>query len=189
MNNLRKLCQAIAAFRLRSPRQKGAAGNYTRARVATVMTALALPLLAGLLTASSASAGTGPALQLGSNSYGDWVASGSSYASGLSDVQVWLQNVTNGGWTTVEYQSGVHTSVRSVTCSNHSCLISPGGILSAQGASYWVSVPPGGFGYPGYWQAEHPLACGHSYEAVTYDPSDGWVYSNVLTEPACPVIQ
>jgi len=186
MNRIRTLRQ-VAASRPRPPGKKGTVRNRTRARVAVVMTALAVPLIAGLVSASSASANTTPALQLGSNSYDDWIVSGSSYTPGLSDVQVWLQNVTGGKWTTVEYQSAVQTSSAGWICANRLCRYFSGGALSAQGASYWVSVPPGGFGYPGYWLANNPLACGDSYQAVTYDPSDGWVYSNVLTEPACPV--
>jgi len=34
-------------------------------------------------------------------------------------------------------------------------------------------------------EAVHPLTCGHQYQAVTGDPTDGYVYSDVLTEPAC----
>jgi hypothetical protein len=150
------------------------------------MTALALPLFAGLASAGSASAATTPALHLGSTSWDAWAASGSGYTPKLTGVQLWIEDVTNPTRVTLEYQSGVHISGPGEVCSNHLCTWSPGGALSAQGASYWVTVPPGGFGYPGYWRAVHPLACGHRYQALTYDPSDGWAYSNVLTEPACP---
>jgi len=186
MNRLRQLRQATTtASCTRAPRTKGPARRRAQARVAMATTALALPLIAGLASAGPASASTTPALHLGSNSIDAWVASGNSYTPGLSDVQVWIQDVTGGVRTTLEYQNGVQTSSRSVACHRNVCISSPGGTLSAQGASYWVPVPSGLLGSPGYWQAEHPLACGHSYQALTYDPSDGWVYSNTLTEPAC----
>jgi hypothetical protein len=187
MNRIRQPRQATAAPRPCTPRRNGKATKHTRARVAVATTALALPLITGLVSAGPASASTTPALHLGSNSIDAWVASGGSYTPGLSNVELWFDDVTNGIRTTLEYQDGVQTSSPSVACHRNVCIYVPGGNLSAQGASYWVSVPPGGFGYPGYWSATHPLACGHSYQAFTWDRSDGLVSSNVLIEPACQV--
>ena len=34
-------------------------------------------------------------------------------------------------------------------------------------------------------EAVDPLTCGHKYQAVTDDPTYGYVHSNVLSEPAC----
>ncbi len=171
-------------------RPLGSKRNRARRAFASVgiaMVAIAIPLLAGLAGAISASASpTQPVLALTSNSYDAWVAYGSSYTPGLSDVQLWIQDVTNGGWTTLEYQNNLSTSTTHTVCAGdpiRHCWVSFGGALSAQGALYYVPGVPGGF--PGSWAALHPLLCGHSYEPVSYDPSDGWVYGNVLTEPAC----
>jgi hypothetical protein len=105
-----------------------------------------------------------------------WAASGNTYAVGVSDVEIWVMNVTDGGWSTVEYQSGLTTSSRSIFPYN------PGGLFSAAGKTQQVLIDPD-VGYE--TEALHPLTCGHRYQAVTDDPSDGYVYSNVLTEPAC----
>ena len=107
---------------------------------------------------------------------GQWVATGNTYASGLNDVQVWVMNVTDGGWSTYEYQDGLATSSPSLIPYN------PGGLFSAAGKTHQVLVDPD-VGYR--TEAVDPLTCGHKYQAVTYDPSDGYVYSNVLSEPAC----
>jgi hypothetical protein len=162
--------------------------GHTLTRAAIAMVALVIPLIGGLTTATSASASTTPTLGLSSDAYDTWVVSGSLYTPGLSDVQLWVQDVTNGAWTTLEYQSGLDTSKSAMPCRGSICVYYRGGSLSAEGARYYVSVPPGGLGYPGYWLAYHTLQCGHSYQAVTDDPNDGWVYSNVLTEPACQTI-
>jgi hypothetical protein len=191
MKNIRPIRQAIATPGHRPPGKEGAPKKRTVTRFAVAMAALVIPLICGLTSATSASAGILPPLSLTlssaviNNSYDDWVASGSSYTPGLSDVQLWVQDVTNGSWTTLEYQSGLDTTSRAVYCVDHICREYLGGGLNTQGAKYWVTVAPGGLGYPGYWEAVHELQCGHSYQAVTYDPSDGWVYSNILTEPAC----
>ena len=108
---------------------------------------------------------------------GQWVATGNTYAPGLGDVQIWVMNVTDGGWSTVEYQSGLTTSVRSILPAN------PGGLFSAAGKTHQVLVDPN-VGYR--TEAVNPLTCGHKYQAVTDDPTDGYVYSNVLVEPTCP---
>ena len=122
---------------------------------------------------------TGPSLTL-SNANGDvagqWAASGNTYARGLSDVQIWIMNVTDGGWSTVEYQSGLSTSSYSILPAN------PGGLFSAAGQTKLVLVDPD-LGYR--TEAVDPLTCGHSYQAVTDDPTDGYVYSTVLNEAAC----
>ena len=147
----------------RAVRQKGTARNHARARTAVALTALALPLTV-LASAGPASASTTPTLQL-TDSGGDWVVSGSGYTPGLANVQLWIQDVTSAPWTTLEYQSGVHTSLHGWTCINHICTWSPGGALSAQ-------------------DPKHPLVCYHSYEALTYDPTDGWTHSNIWTRYA-----
>jgi hypothetical protein len=187
MNRIR---QIIAAPWHRPPGKEEAKKKRTVTRLTVAITALAVPLIGGLANAGSASAGILPprSLTLSSNSFDDWVASGTSYTPGLSDVQLWVQDVTNGSWTTLEYQSGLDTSSNTVSCFGHICREYWGGGLSTQGASYYVSPTPGPYSFPGSWQAVHPLQCGHSYQAVTDDPSDGWVYSNILAEPACIII-
>jgi hypothetical protein len=185
MNRVRQAGQATVAAHPRTPGTSRPETKRILTRVAMTLTALALPLTV-LAGAGPAGASTTPALHLGNTSWDAWAASGSTYLPARSGVQFWIKDVTNGAWTTLEYQSAVYTSGPGVVCHNYVCIWSPGGALTAQGASYWVSVPPGEFGYPGYWQAAHPLACGHSYMALSYDPTDGWVSSNVLTEPACP---
>jgi hypothetical protein len=179
MNRIR---QAIATLGHQPP---GSIQKRIQTRIAVATAALVIPLAVGLAGATSASASPLPplSLTLSSNSYDDWVASGISYTPGLTDVQLWVEDVTTGQWTTLEYQSGLHTTSRAVSCVNHSCRVYLGGSLHTQGASYYVPGAPGGF--PGYWQAVHPLQCGQSYQAITQNPSDGWVYSNILTEPAC----
>jgi len=187
MNRIQQIRQAIATTGPRPPRTERATKKRTVSRAAAAMAALAIPLIGGLVSASSASAGILPplSLTLSSNSYDAWVASGVSYTPGLSDVRLWVQDVTNGSWTTLEYQSGLDTTSRGYFCNDHICTLYLGGGLSAQGALYYLAPVPGPESFPGYWTAVHPLQCGHSYQAVTDDPSDGWVYSNVLTEPAC----
>jgi hypothetical protein len=191
MNRIKQIRQAIATPGPRPPRKARATKKRTATRAAVAMAALAIPLIGGLVSATSASAGIGVqplSLTLSSNSYDAWVASGTSYTPGLSDVRLWVQDVTNGSWTTLEYQSGLSTTSNTESCFDHICREYFGGGLSAQGAIYYVSPAPGpGPVFPGYWTAVHPLQCGHSYQAVTDDPNDGWVYSNVLTEPACQI--
>jgi hypothetical protein len=192
MNRIKQIRQAIATSGPRPARKERATKKRTATRAAVAMAALAIPLIGGLVSATSASAGvTLPplSLTLSSNSYDAWVASGASYTPGLSDVRLWVQDVTNGSWTTLEYQSGLDTTSNTESCFDHVCHDYWGGGLSAQGAIYYVPPVSGPFSFPGYWTAVHPLLCGHSYQAVTDDPSDGWVYSNVLTEPACQIIQ
>lgn len=155
-------------------------------RLAMAAAVVAAPVALMLGTSAAANAGTTPTLTLSNGSYSAWVASGSGYTAGLSDVQIWVQDVTDGGWSTLEYQSSITTSSYYFHCYTGSlplCVFNPGGLLSAKGAlGYYSGL------FSGYY-AIHPLLCGHQYQAVTYDPNDGWVYSNVLTEPACPVIQ
>ncbi len=82
---------------------------------------------------------------------------------------------------TLESQSGPTTSSRSLVPSN------PGGLFSASGDTARVYVQSQ---YGGAWGwtvvAVNPLRCGQQYWAFTWDPTDGFVYSNVLSEPACP---
>jgi hypothetical protein len=186
MNRIQQIRQAITKRGPRSPGKERPAKKRTVTRAAAAM-ALAIPLVGGLVSARPASAGILPplSLTLSRNSYDAWVASGVSYTPGLSDVRLWVQDVTSGSWTTLEYQSGLATTSRAYFCIDHICTDYQGGGLSAQGALYYVAPVPGPDSFPGYWTALHPLQCGHSYQAVTDDPSDGWVYSNVLTEPAC----
>jgi hypothetical protein len=61
LRRIRQLCQ-VAAFRPRPPGKKGAVRNHVRVRAAVGMTALALPLIVGLVSETSASASTTPAL-------------------------------------------------------------------------------------------------------------------------------
>ncbi len=115
-------------------------------------------------------------LSNGTGAAGQWAATGNTYAHGLGDVQIWVMNVTDGGWSTVEYQSGLSTSSPSIFPYN------PGGVFSAAGQLKQVLIDPD----VGYGEvAVHALKCGHQYEAVTDDPTDGYVYSNVLNEAPC----
>lgn len=111
----------------------------------------------------------------GTGAPGQWAATGNTYSPGLNDVQIWVMDVTHGGWSTLEYQSGLTTSARLLP------LILGGG-FSAAGELKEVLIDPD-VGYRE--EAVHPLKCGHKYEAVTDDPIDGYVYGNVLSEPAC----
>jgi len=130
---------------------------------------------AGIALAAPASA-AGPGLVLSEGSYGRWVATGSGYASGRTDVSDWVMDVTGGGWTLLEHHTGKTTT--SPWCSAVTCFL--GGTYSDLGS---ISLAMGPFGL--YWVATHPLACGHSYQPITYDAADGYVYGTVLTEPAC----
>ena len=129
MNRIRQIRQAIATLGRRPPGKEGATKKRTVTRVGVAMAALAIPLIGGLASATSASAGILPplGLTLSSNSYDAWVASGSSYTPGLSDVQLWVQDVTNGSWTTLEHQSGLDTTSRIVDCNRYGCELYPGG--------------------------------------------------------------
>lgn len=186
MNRIQQIRQATAALGHRPP---GATRKRTLARLAAAMAALVIPLAGSLAGATSASAVTLPplSLTLSNSSHDSWAASGTSYTPGLNDVRLWVEDVTTAHWTTLEYQSGLDTTSRAYHCLPnvpHLCEFYRGGSLHTQGAEYYVTGVPGGF--PGDWQSVHPLQCGHSYRAATDDPSDGWVYSNILTEPACP---
>jgi hypothetical protein len=151
-------------------------------RLVVAAAALAAPLLFTLGSATAAHASTNAVLTLSNGSYGTWAASGSSYGPGRSDVQIWVQDVTGGGWSTLEYQNGITTSTFSWWCNGWYCYARLGGLLSARGALGYSS-----YGLLGYY-ALHPLQCDHKYQAVTYDPADGWIYSNVLSEAACQVV-
>jgi hypothetical protein len=122
-------------------------------------------------------------LALGHGSYGAWSITGQGFAQGRTDVQVWVMDTTDGGWSTLEHQANLTTSTFQFgPCTKVTlCLWRPGGLLSATGA---VSTGvPGGFGP----YALHPLQCGRSYRPVAYDAVDGYVYGPTLSE-ACPVL-
>ena len=68
-----------------------------------------------------------------------------------------------------------------VTTPGRGCVITPGGTVAAQGGTRWVA--PGNWVIPTGWYENAPLWCGHLYQAYTYDPSDGYVWSNPLTNP------
>jgi hypothetical protein len=89
-------------------------------------------------------------------------------------------DVTGGGWNVVESQGSLTTTISS--CSGFVCRL--GGRFSAMGHQTLVGGPPFG---PS-WRADHPLRCGHSYQPVTYDSADGYVYGSILTQPACIII-
>jgi hypothetical protein len=89
-----------------------------------------------------------------------------------------------GTWTTVEHVSGIPTMFPSSGPSQVIQLYS-GGAFGASGAQHYV--PPAGI-FGGGMVNDHTLLCDHSYQAMAYDSADGYVYSNVLAEPACPVI-
>jgi len=118
---------------------------------------------------------------------GQWVATGNTYAAGLSDVQILVHEVTDTTSfglipeePTIESQSGLTTSSPSLAP------YSPGGLFSAAGKTRLAIVYPPHSGAPGYTtEADNPLQCGRQYAAFTWDPIDGFVYSNVLTEAAC----
>ncbi len=150
------------------------------ARVALLVVAAALPVAISLTSASPASASAG-AVTLSAAANGSWAASGSSFSPGRTDVQLWIQDTTSGGWSTLEYQAGLNTSAYQFgPCSPTRCAYNPGGLLTATGALYPLT-PPFSYRFP-----VHTLACGHSYLAVAYDPADGYSYSNTLTEASCP---
>jgi hypothetical protein len=147
---------------------------------------VALTAMAGV--AAFAAAGAAPSLadapvhqpitltlSNGTSNPGQWVATGTGYARGLSDVSIYVYDVTNPsmGFPLLEAQYDLTTSSYSIFPYN------PGGLFSAAGQEEKVFLNELG--------PVHPLQCGHQYEAVTYDPTDGYVQSNVLSEPACSV--
>jgi hypothetical protein len=117
-----------------------------------------------------------------SDQNGHWTANGAGFAAGRSDVQLWVMDV--GTWSTVEYQSGIYTTIVNGGPSQLVQLVQGGGFV-VSGAQHYV--PPAGI-FGGGTVNYHPLLCGTSYQAVAYDPADGYVYGNVLQEPACSVI-
>jgi len=154
------------------------------AGVAALAAATAVPALA------DSPVDTGPTLTLSNSSFapGQWSATGSGYAAGLSDVQIFVEHVTGvkslgltPEYPTLESQSGLTTSARSLIPYN------PGGLFSASGETrreYVESQFGGAWGWTVV--AMNPLQCGQQYWAFTSDPTDGVVPSNLLTEPACP---
>ena len=155
--------------------------NKLFGRAATIVASVALPVVVVFSSVTPASAAGAAALTLSGASNGSWAASGSAFDPGRSDVQLWVRDITGGGWSTLEQQSGLHTSVHVFRCYTPTrCFYNPGGQLTANGAVYPLN-PPWATPWP-----VHTLSCAHSYQAVAYDPADGYSYSNVLTEPACP---
>jgi len=155
------------------------------AGVAALAAVSAVPALA------DSPADTGPTLTLSNSTFapGQWSATGSGYAAGLSDVQIFVEHVTGvkslgvtPEYPTLESQSGLTTSARSLVPYN------PGGLFSGSGETRKEYVESR---YGGAWGwtvvAVNPLQCGQQYWAFTWDPTDGVVSSNVLSEPACPV--
>ncbi len=169
--------------------------NHTRshrtARSLVAATALlAAPVLAGVL-GFSAPAYAAPATAslnltdgtaIGNlNPGSQWVVNGTGLAPSRSDVQVWIMKAST--WTTLEYQSGQSTTAPyySTNCTA-TCYFLPGGRMTARGSTVAWGTPDGFHGT----NVLHWLECATTYQAVSYDPVDGWVYSNLLTEPACP---
>jgi hypothetical protein len=64
-------------------------------------------------------------------------------------------------------------------------MTSLGGTFSVDGGTHWVTPR----GFLGGWTENTPLNCGNIYQAYTDDTTDGLVWSNLLTEPACPIAQ
>jgi hypothetical protein len=153
-------------------------GLIRRAVLAVAALAAPVALIAAPATVASASSAT---LTISAGSYSTWAAAGSGYSWGETTVQIWVMDVTNGGWSVLEYQNNLTTT--SSYCSKLYCQL--GGRFSAKGAVTWF---PGGGLFPAGYYANHTLSCGHQYEPVTYGANDGWVYGNVLTMPACPIL-
>jgi hypothetical protein len=140
--------------------------------------------LAALLVGAfgpAALAQASPSIALSQQPNGEWVISGKGFESFKSDVSVWVQTVP--AWTTLEHQGGISTSIPfcvqsrpggPVTCTT-------GGSFTAKGAMVNTSLLGP--------LPEYPLGCSTDYQGVAYEPATGWVYSNVLDEPACPRLQ
>lgn len=110
---------------------------------------------------------------------GRWAMSGSGFASGRTDVDVWLMDSTT--WTVVEHQGGLDTT--SPIFWNGRLLV-PAGLMGANGTQHWF---PGAGLFPAGWYPDHPIRCGTRYQPVAHDAVDGYVYGAVYTEP-CPII-
>ena len=159
---------------------KSARGRFAR-RVGGLTAAGAV--VAAVTLGGGAAAQASPASKVTlSDQSGHWTAGGIGFDRGRSDVQLWV--MAKDSWTTVEHLSGISTTFTTGGSSQLIQLVQ-GGTFGASGAQHYVA--PFGL-FPGGMVTDHPLLCGTSYQAVAYDPADGYVYSNVLTEPACPVI-
>lgn len=148
--------------------------------LATFVAAVAA-LIVGLVPAQAAT----PTLSL-SFSGDRWATAGSGYAQGRSDVTVWVYDITGGTAKALESRTPVTTSVTAKHCTAGkiiSCVFIFGGRLSTSGTRHWVAG--GGIIGP-HWQTDHPVLCGHTYQAFSYDASDGTVMSAPASTPACP---
>jgi hypothetical protein len=138
--------------------------------------ALGSALTAGVAVAAPAHASSNASLYLYDNSpiAGQWEVQGKNFAPGLSNVQLWIEDLTTK--TILEYQTGIATTPE------------PGYVCYPYVGCYGWLV--GFFGAQGALNssdqiAEHPLQCGHVYQAQAYDATDSQIYSNDLTMPAC----
>jgi hypothetical protein len=141
--------------------------------------ALASSLVTGLAAATPAHASPKPSIELFADGSiaGRWDADGLNFAPGLSGgsgVELWVRDLTTE--TVIEWQGDLPTT--------------PGPGYECFGPFSCVAWAVGAFYAQGTLSAsgqtaEHPLQCANTYQAAAYDPADGWVYSNELTEPAC----
>jgi hypothetical protein len=160
--------------------------RITTVRCRSVLSVALTALLVGALGPTALAQAT-PTVGLSESTQisGQWVVSGAGFGASRSDVRVWVQNVPS--WTTLEDQSNITTSRSFYYFYGGVYHHVPGGQFTAEGLTTYIAPGPGVLG-GGSSFAENPLDCGHSYQAVAYDPADGYVYSNTLTEPACPSI-
>jgi hypothetical protein len=161
----------------------------TRTRKLVAALALAVPIgtaALALAPAANANENTPGSLTLSentSNQPGNWNVDGNTFFAGRGDVQVWIMDLGAGtDWSVYDYKSGIGTSNSSQWCNPFKCWNIAGGSFSVAGdmSPGW----PWSFGPAPL----HPLECDHQYEAVAYDPADGYVYSNVFDAGACPVV-
>ena len=112
-------------------------------------------------------------LSFGTGGDGQWVATGTDYAPGLSDVKLGVDELLPGaGWTTIDYQTGLTTSSRSIAPYN------PGGLLSVLGNTIGLALPPPGFSEGVSNPPQRPCV---ELQAFTWDPIDGFEGSNILS--------
>jgi hypothetical protein len=138
-------------------------GNARRL-LATVAVAVPLGTAALALAPTAHADGANPAhLYLYEDqSNWHWVVNGSYFQVGLNNISLWIMDLGPSGadWNVFDYRSGI--------------------------SGNWYPGAPGGvFSVSGDMNPPLPLSCGHQYEAVAVDSSDGWVYGNVFAAPAC----